>query len=128
MVFVLKEEAGGWIDHYQISVLASYMPLPLFVILLFLVTFVIAFLLLYFHKRIHRLRKKEFTVYYQETMSRKYPDILSAISALAYANRQKDKGGELIVPRRILLMISEKYQSDLAIDELYQYYIKQYDQ
>ncbi len=40
-------------------------------------------------------------------------------------DRQKDINGELIVPRRILMM-EEKYQSGLTIDELCKIYIDGY--
>ena len=37
-------------------------------------------------------------------MSQACPDIASAIVVLAKEDRRKDEGGELVVPRRILLM------------------------
>ncbi len=41
-------------------------------------------------------------------------------------DRQKDINGELIVPRRILMMMEAKYQSGLTIDELCKIYIDGY--
>ena len=38
----------------------------------------------------------------------------------------EDEGGELVVPRRILLMLGRKYQSRLSIEELCEIYIKEY--
>ena len=38
----------------------------------------------------------------------------------------EDEGGELVVPRRILLMLERKYQSRLSIEELCEIYIKEY--
>ena len=38
----------------------------------------------------------------------------------------EDEGGELVVPRRILLMPERLYQSRLSIEELCEIYIKEY--
>ena len=38
----------------------------------------------------------------------------------------EDEGGELVVPRRILLMLERKYQSRLSIDKLCEIYIREY--
>ena len=38
-------------------------------------------------------------------MSQTCSDIASAIAVLAKEDRRKDEGGELVVPRRILLML-----------------------
>ena len=38
----------------------------------------------------------------------------------------EDEGGELVVPRRILLMLERKYQSKLSIDKLCEIYIREY--
>lgn len=38
----------------------------------------------------------------------------------------EDEGGELVVPRRILLMLEKKYQSKLSIDKLCEIYIREY--
>ncbi len=59
-------------------------------------------------------------------MSQANPDIASAIAVLAKEDRRKDEGGELVVPRRILLMPERKYQSRLSIEELCEIYIKEY--
>lgn len=59
-------------------------------------------------------------------MSQTYPDIASAIAVLAKEDRRKDEGRELVVPRRILLMLERKYQSRLSIEELCEIYIKEY--
>jgi len=59
-------------------------------------------------------------------MSQTYPDIASAIAVLAKEDRRKDEGGELVVPRRILLMLERKYQSSLPIEELCEIYIREY--
>ena len=59
-------------------------------------------------------------------MSQACPDIASAIAVLAKEDRRKDEGGELVVPRRILLMLEKKYQSRLSIDKLCEIYIREY--
>ena len=59
-------------------------------------------------------------------MSQTCSDIASAIAVLAKEDRRKDEGGELVVPRRILLMLERKYQSRLSIEELCEIYIKEY--
>lgn len=59
-------------------------------------------------------------------MSQACPDIASAIAVLAKEDRRKDEGEQLVVPRRILLMLERKYQSRLSIEELCEIYIREY--
>ena len=61
------------IDHYQITTLIRYMPFPVFVLSLYLTTFIIAVLLRLGHNRIHKKRKKDLERYYQEAMSHSTP-------------------------------------------------------
>ena len=64
--------------------------------------------------------------YYQTAEAYDLPDISSAVRALAAENRRRDPGGELIVPRRILGMMEEKFQSGLPIGELCRMYVENY--
>ncbi|MBQ9152659.1 MAG: hypothetical protein IJ130_02455 [Solobacterium sp.] len=127
-VFLLGEENGGWRDHYQIKEVTQYIPLPLVVLGMILIDFAVAALLRFAHNRVHEKRKKETERYYQYSEAYAYPDIQSAVRALALANRENDQGGELIVPRRIMRMMENKYQSSLPMDELCRLYIDAYYQ
>ena len=126
MVFLIGEENGGWRDHYKVMEVMEYLPLPVIVILVLGICFAIANLLRVPHNLIHDRRKKSVQRYYQNADPFDYPDIESAIKTLAGINRSRDKGGELTVPRRILGMLDDKYQSGMAIEELCNLYINAY--
>jgi len=64
--------------------------------------------------------------YYQKSDSFSYPEIESAIRALAAVDWPRDKGGELIVPRRIMSMMEKKYQSGLSVKEMCDIYVDAY--
>lgn len=126
MVFVIGEEAGGWRDHYQVMRVMEYLPLPAIVLVLFGISLAIANIIRVIHNIIHIRRKESLKKYYQTADAFDYPDIRSAIKALARIDRPRDKGGELTVPRRIMSMMEEKYQSGLSIEEMCNLYIHEY--
>ena len=64
--------------------------------------------------------------YYQHAEAFSYPDIETAISALADLDRPHDMGGELTVPRRIMNIMEKKYQSGMTTGEMCIRYIKDY--
>lgn len=126
MVFVIGEDAGGWRDHYQIQTIADHLPLPVILVVLCLISFGVAIALRAVHNLIHVRRKADLEKYYQQADAFSYPDIGSAIRALADMDRPHDKGGELTVPRRIMAMMERKYQSGLSTEEMCELYIRAY--
>lgn len=126
MVFVIGEEAGGWRDHYQIYRIAEYLPLPVILLILCLISFGIATVLRLVHNAIHKKRKADMERYYQQAEAFSYPDIETAIGALADLDRPYDMGGELTVPRRIMNIMERKYQSGLSTKEMCIRYIEDY--
>jgi len=126
MVFVIGEDAGGWRDHYQIQTIADHLPLPVILVVLCLISFGVAVALRAIHNLIHVKRKADLERYYQQADAFSYPDIGSAIRALADMDRPRDKGGELTVPRRIMAMMERKYQSGLSTEEMCERYIRAY--
>ena len=126
MVFVIGQEQGGWRDHYKVMDIMEYLPLPAIVILVFAMSLVVANLIRIPHNIIHERRKAALQTYYQKADPFDYPDIQSAIKALAEIELSKDLGGELTVPRRILGMMEDKYQSGLSIEEMCNLYIHAY--
>lgn len=128
LVFVIGEEAGGWRDHYQIYRIAKYVPLPVIWLLVCFISLGVSTLLRIVHNLIHNSRKAALEQYYQQAEVFAYPDIQSAIGALAEINRKHDMGGELTVPRRILKMMDNKYHSGLSTEEMCVLYINEYYQ
>ena len=126
MVFVIGEEAGGWRDHYQIYRIAEYLPLPVILLILCLISFGIATVLRLVHNAIHKKRKADMERYYQQAEAFSYPDLETAIGALADLDRPYDMGGELTVPRRIMNIMERKYQSGLSTKEMCIRYIEDY--
>lgn len=128
MVFVIGEDAGGWRDHYQVGTVAAYLPLPVIMLILCVLCFTIANVLRLIHNRVHKRRKAVAEEYYQEAYDSDCPDIQSAIKALArdFRNRDADKRGDLVVPRRIMLMMEKKYNSGLSVGEMCSIYISEF--
>ena len=126
MVFAVGEEAGGWRDHYQIYRVADRVPIPVLLIIVFLIGLVISNLLRFAHNAVHKRRKASLERYYQQADAFAYDDIASAIKALADIDRQRDMGGELTVPRRIMAMMEKKYKSGLSMWEMCGIYIGEY--
>ncbi|MBE6026207.1 MAG: hypothetical protein E7229_04765 [Clostridiales bacterium] len=126
MVFIIGEDAGGWRDHYQIYRIAEYLPLPIILLILCLISFGIATVLRLVHNAIHKKRKADMERYYQQAEAFSYPDIETAIGALADLDRPYDMGGELTVPRRIMNIMERKYQSGLSTREMCIRYIEDY--
>ena len=120
MVYVLGENHGGWRDQYHFK---SLMPWYFLAPLMYLLTFGIANLLRVLHNRLHRKRKENLELYYQESEEFSCADLQAAIRHLAEEDRLLDKGGNLAVPRRILLMLGHRYQSNLPVQELCKLFI-----
>ena len=126
MVFVIGEDAGGWRDHYQIQRVVDYLPIPVVLLIMFIIGLVVSNLMRFAHNSVHKRRKEALERYYQQADTFSYDNIQSAIVALARIDRQHDIGGELTVPRRILGMMDKKYQSGLSIKEMCNIYIDEY--
>ena len=54
MVFVIGPERGGWRDHYQISRITKYVPIPVIILIVCLIAFIIATILRIVHNYIHK--------------------------------------------------------------------------
>lgn len=126
MVFVIGEEAGGWRDHYQVERITEFLPMPLVILLMILLGFGVATGLRLIHNAVHQHRKAEMEAYYQQNEAFAYPDIQTAIQALADMDRPRDLGGELTVPRRIMNIMEKKYKSGLSTEEMCVLYIRAY--
>ena len=64
--------------------------------------------------------------YYQNAEKYDLPTIEEAIQKLASENKVKDKGGEVVVPRRIIKIFDKKYQSGKPMAYLCGIYIDEY--
>lgn len=126
LVFAVGEDAGGWRDHYQIYRVTEYLPIPVLLLLFAGICMIIATALRLAHNIVHERRKADVEKYYQQAEEFAYPDIKDAVRALALADRVNDKGGELIVPRRIISMMERKYQSGVSVCELCCLYVRTY--
>ena len=129
LAIFIGEERGGWRDHYRFNQLyigSFHVPWPVVLVLALLVVFAILTLLRLFHNKIHKIRKAQLERYYQESDEFNFPTINEAISKLAQYEKAKDKGGEIIVPRRIIKMMEKKYQSNIPLNELCNMYVNEF--
>jgi len=115
-VFINNE----WEDHYHI---AGIIPVWLSIVFVVSSYILIAILLRRFHNKRHYIRKQEVKAYYQ---SLPYETIEEAIKSIAIKDRQNDLGGDYVVPRRIILMMLEKYKTNKDLNELSKIYIDEY--
>ena len=120
---VIGEENGGWRDHYHFQEL---MPWYIMFVVIMVVSFGIAIFLRVVHNRMHQQDKKNAELYYQTSLEYDLPTIEDVIIKLALEDRIKDKGGEVIVPRRIINILEKKYESGKSLSDLCYIYIEEY--
>lgn len=120
---IIGKDNGGWRDHYHFN---EFIPWYFVFIIIFVLVFGIATLLRVVHNRMHKRDKIATEEYYQNAPEYDVPTIEEAIKKLAQENKQYDKGGEIIVPRRIINFLNKKYQSDKSLSELCNIYIDEY--
>jgi hypothetical protein len=123
MAVLIGEENGGWRDHYHFLELMPWYRMLAIVLLL---TFGLANLLRFVHNRMHQRDKAATAAYYQNAAAYDMPTIEEAITKLARENKRHDTGGEVIVPRRIITMLEEKYESKKDMGYLCGIYLEEY--
>lgn len=123
LAIIIGEENGGWRDHYRFEEL---MPWYYVLVLMLLLSFGIACLLRAVHNHMHRRDKRATERYYQSAPEYDLATIEQAIRQLAVENKQRDAGGEVIVPRRIIRMLEKKYQSGSELSYLCGVYLDEY--
>ena len=114
---------GGWRDHYHFN---EFIPWYYVFIIIFAVAFGIANLLRVVHNRMHRIDKADTEAYYQNAPEYDLPTIEDAIKHLAQENKQFDRGGEVTVPRRIIIIFEKKYKSQKPLSQLCRVYLDEY--
>ena len=119
----IGQENGGWRDHYHFN---EFIPWYYIFVIVFALAFGIANLLRVIHNRMHKRDKLATEKYYQNAPEYNLPTIEEAIKKLAQENKKYDAGGEVIVPRRIIKFLENKYQSGKPIQELCNIYIDEY--
>jgi hypothetical protein len=119
----IGEENGGWRDHYRFE---DLMPWYYILVIMLLFSFGIASLLRFIHNRVHRNDKLATVKYYQEAEEYDLPTIEDAIRKIAADNKKLDRGGEVTVPRRIILILENKYKSEKSLSYLCSIYTEEY--
>ena len=119
----IGEGNGGWRDHYRFN---AVIPWYFIFIIIFALAFGVANLLRAVHNHMHRRDKSDTEEFYINSNEYDLPSIEEAIVKIARENKQMDKGGEIVVPRRIIIFLEKKYQSKKPLSELCQIYINEY--
>jgi hypothetical protein len=91
-----------------------------------LFSFGIACLLRVIHNLMHRRDKRATERYYQTAAEYDLATIEEAIQKIAAEHKQRDLGGEVIVPRRIIRIFEKKYQSGKPLTYLCGVYLDEY--
>ena len=129
LAIFIGEENGGWRDHYRFTQLFIgdfNVPWPIVLIAALGVVFGLLTVLRLIHNKVHEIRKAQIEKYYQQAEEFNYPTIREAVEKLASYERKYDKGGEVIVPRRIIKMMEKKYQSGIPLSDLCNLYVNEY--
>ena len=120
MVVMIGEEKGGWNDFYCFNTYVPwYFTLPGVYGFAFLSSNIIRIL----HNKMHAQAKEKTKDYYLHSDEYDHENIDCVIKYLALKNRKTDISGDLIVPRRIIYMLKERYEDDRTIDELLKLYL-----
>lgn len=119
----LGEERGGWRDHYRFE---EYLPWYLALLLIVVIALMLSALLRLVHNAAHKRDKKLVEYYYQSAKRYTMPTIDEALAELAKDHRRYDKGGDIVVPRRIIRFMERKYQSGKSLSELCSIYTAEY--
>lgn len=122
-VFVIGEDNGGWRDHYMTN---TYIPFWLSFIIVIILGTLIANGLRVLHNKRHKKHKQEIENYYLNSNDYDCANINEAIIKLAKREKSLDRGGEVIVPRRLIIMLEKRYQSNVPLNELCNIYINAY--
>lgn len=123
LAIIIGPENGGWRDHYHFN---EFIPWYYIFVIMFALAFGIANLLRAIHNSMHKRDKLATEKYYQNALEYNLPTIEEAIKTLAKENKQYDEGGEVIVPRRIITFLENKYQSGKSFQELCNIYVDEY--
>lgn len=123
LAIVIGEKNGGWRDHYHFQEL---MPWYFVFVVILLLAFGLANLLRFVHNRMHQRDKAATAAYYQNAEEYDLPTIEAAIVKLAKENKRHDKGGEVVVPRRIINIFIKKYQCQKDLADLCGIYLDEY--
>jgi len=122
-VVIVTEENGGWRDHYHFMDVA---PGWLSLIIVPLIAFLVASLMRYLHNRMHMRRKKQTEELYLSSSEFALPSIEETVMTLAKQDKEYGKGGEMIVPRRIITLLMKKYPTAKSLSDLCCLYTKTY--
>ena len=121
MVFVAKV----WRDHYQTD---SFIPWPVSLVLMILVSFGIAQLLRVLHNLMNKYMKKKIEKYYAESPDFEFPKVSNAVAHLAeLESKFYREGDDIYIPTDIIQLLSDRYvASSVPIDILYDIYLESY--
>lgn len=119
----IGEENGGWRDHYHFE---EFLPWPLVALLLHSVAFGMSVVIRLCHNHTHKMDKIYTEKYYQESDKYNLPTIEEVIIKMAKDNKKNDQKGDLIIPRRIIIMLDKKYNSGKSLSELCKLYTDEY--
>ena len=122
-VIFIGEENGGWRDHYHLE---DLMPWPLVAILVFGITFGIANLLRWGHNSMHRWEIRSTRKFYQRSPEYDLPGIEAAVIRLAQEYKKYYRSGDIVLPKRIINIFEQKYESDRSTEELCKLYIDEF--
>jgi len=116
---------GMWNDHYKAN---AFIPWPVTLIIVIIVSFGIAQLLRVLHNLMNKHITKSIERYYKESPDFDFPVIGKAIAHLAaIESKFYHEGDDICMPVDIIEYLTERYQANkLPLDILYDIYLDNY--
>jgi len=119
IVFIL----GLYDDFYC---LAKFVPFWVSVVVLLPIVYGLGVLIRFGHNKIYEKEKERVARYYMECDEFNRKDIIIAIEQMAIEAAPHDHGGEVVIPRRIIALMKEKYQCAYSVEQLCECFLKKY--
>ena len=125
LYFVMVFVAKVWTDHYQTN---TFMPWPVTLILVVIVSFGISQGLRVLHNLMNKLISKRIERYYKESPDFDFPLVSNAIAHLAkLESKFYYEGDDVYIPVDIIQFLSDRYNaSKVPVDILYDIYLENY--
>lgn len=124
MVVVIGEAHGGWNDFYGF---ATRIPVWIPMVLIMPLTYGIASLIRFLHNGSHRRRIAHMAAYFQNRLAQ--TDIRELVRSMGrmYGGENK-KGRNILIPVRVISMLSEYSEDKCPMEELCELFLKEYMQ
>ncbi|MBQ7243172.1 MAG: hypothetical protein IJS52_03105 [Bacilli bacterium] len=125
LYFIMVFVVGQWRDVYQAN---AFIPWPVTLVLMLLLTFGLSQLLRVLHNLTHRYVERNLVRYYKESPDYDFPRVSDAVAKLAEVESKfYRKGDDIYIPVDIIGLLSDRFgAASIPVDILYDIYLEHY--